>query len=343
MYCRYCGEEIDDDEVYCPNCGELVWEPALDEAHAAGVRKSSRRKTRIVAIIVVAAFLLLAVCPCCIIIYSHFAEANGTLVVNASPEGAKIYVDLRDSGLSPQEISVSSGTTHTLTVVADGYRIYEQMFKVGPNEVLILSPVLVSSSYSADFYAPTYQWKYNGFSFSLPLAISKDKYDYYQGLGHMTNNLSKYATDSYNREIVADIAKKLTAQADALGLSSYDRIMLAASFVQNIPYQTDKETKGVDEYARYPVETLVDGVADCEDSSVLLASILKEMGYDVIIVAFDGHVGIGIAFDDYLLNGASFIKEGVKYYYLETVSPGWDIGEIDEKYLDLPFRVFPVN
>jgi len=159
----------------------------------------------------------------------------------------------------------------------------------------------------------------------------------------MTNNLAKYATDSYNRDIVSDIATKLTAQADALGLTSYDRIMLAASFVQNIPYQTDKETKGMDEYARYPVETLVDGVADCEDSAVLLASILKEMGYDVIIVAFEGHVGIGIAFDDYPLYGASFEIDGVKYYYLETVSPGWDIGEIEDKYLGLPIRVFSVN
>lgn len=350
MYCRYCGEQIDDNEVYCPHCGELVWEPGLDEAHAAGITKSSGRSHKAVAIIVVIAILLLAAGSCGIVVYTNLSSSHytpissvtGVLSVAAVPEGAEIYVDLVDYGTSPQVITVSAGTTHTLLVSAEGYTTYEQTFSVEPNEVLTVSPVLSYTS-SDDMYTPVYQWKYNGLSFALPLALSKEMYTYYQNLGHLTNNPTKYATDSYNRELAAGIAAKLTQEANARNLDAYDRLMLAATFVQNIPYKTDEESKGTEEYARYPIETLVDGVADCEDSAVLLAAILKEMGYDVVIVKFEGHVALGVALDGITISGGSLQKDGVKYYYLETVSPGWELGEIADKYLGKSVKIYPVN
>jgi hypothetical protein len=42
-------------------------------------------------------------------------------------------------------------------------------------------------------------------------------------------------------------------------------------------------------------------------------------------------MGAGVAGGDGL-SGAYFEKDGVKYYYLETTSEGWRLGEVPEGY-----------
>ena len=61
----------------------------------------------------------------------------------------------------------------------------------------------------------------------------------------------------------------------------------ALAFVQkSVSYQLDPAGS---EYPRYPVETLVDGVGDCEDSAILYASIVRTFGYSagVLLVSVD--------------------------------------------------------
>ena len=64
-----------------------------------------------------------------------------------------------------------------------------------------------------------------------------------------------------------------------------------------MPYTVDDETTPWNEYPRYPVETLFDRGGDCEDTSILTATILYEMGYDValLILEDDNHCAIGIS------------------------------------------------
>jgi len=67
----------------------------------------------------------------------------------------------------------------------------------------------------------------------------------------------------------------MTEIRDALLLNnSYQTtIENALAFVQkSVSYQLDPAGS---EYPRYPVETLVDGVGDCEDSAILYASIVR--------------------------------------------------------------------
>lgn len=70
----------------------------------------------------------------------------------------------------------------------------------------------------------------------------------------------------------------------------YNDVWNMSRFTQNIEYSLDKESTSQFEYNRHPVETIVDGVGNCVDKSVLLYRILKTMGYNVGYVMVPRHI-----------------------------------------------------
>jgi predicted transglutaminase-like cysteine proteinase len=101
---------------------------------------------------------------------------------------------------------------------------------------------------------------------------------------------------------------------------------------KNILYVSDNETKGMLEYWRYPVETLVEKKGDCEDTAILFASILDALGYEVVLLFYildneTGHLSVGIHLGD---GYGEFIEDnsGKRYYYCETTNSMYQIGEI---------------
>lgn len=134
-----------------------------------------------------------------------------------------------------------------------------------------------------------------------------------------------YVLEEANYTLAESLALKLAEKASA---GSRARIELAAAFVQGaIPYV---EEPG--EYPKYPVETLVEG-GDCEDKAILLAAILKALGYRTALLVFPGnpgHMALGVECPEG--RGSYYLKDGVKYYYLETTSPGWRLGEVLPEY-----------
>ncbi|KUK31612.1 MAG: Copper amine oxidase-like domain-containing protein [Thermoanaerobacterales bacterium 50_218] len=141
----------------------------------------------------------------------------------------------------------------------------------------------------------------------------------------MLDGYVPYVTEEKNSELVRDLAEVLAAEAPQ---TPRERIEFAAAFVQGaIPYVSEEG-----EYPRYPVETLVDG-GDCEDKSILLAAILRAMGYRTALLVFDGdpgHMAVGVECPDCW--GSYYQKDGVKYFYLETTDFGWSIGKVPPEY-----------
>ena len=115
----------------------------------------------------------------------------------------------------------------------------------------------------------------------------------------------------------------------------------ATAFVQNLPYTTDSATSPFDEYPRYPIETLVDNGGDCEDTSILLASILNSMGYGVILIELPGHCAVGVKGGDNIY-GTYWEYAGEKYFYIETTDSGWAIGEIPDEYAEASADLYPM-
>ena len=92
------------------------------------------------------------------------------------------------------------------------------------------------------------------------------------------------------------------------------------------------------EYSKYPIETLVEGVGDCDCLSLLLATFLEAVGIDAILIiekTDNGlHVRVGVNLpsppDDLYKYGrtqAKYIRYNNKMYYL--AEPTWDITKAD--------------
>ena len=64
-------------------------------------------------------------------------------------------------------------------------------------------------------------------------------------------------------------------------------------FVQEIPYEEEIDC----EYPQYPIETLVNDKGDCEDKSILCASFLDLLGYNVSLLSLPNHMAVGVNID----------------------------------------------
>jgi hypothetical protein len=107
---------------------------------------------------------------------------------------------------------------------------------------------------------------------------------------------------------------------DARGLDADRYAELITVFVQSLTYATDP----VDLSPKFPIETFVDGVGDCDDKTLLLAGLLSREGYDVAIILFEPeqHVALGIRSSDLPYRDTG-------YAFVETTDAGF-IGMVPE-------------
>ena len=179
----------------------------------------------------------------------------------------------------------------------------------------------------------TYKWYSDSFQdpFGVCLNIDVEMYEYYASLKRefsvFGSHMALYINDENNKALMEEIASQIKEQCDDYGYDEDQAIIEAINFVQSIPYELDIDSKGEEEYSKYPIETLYEGNGDCEDSSMLLAGILKAMDYDVVFFWYlSGHMAVGVKVDG-MDEGKYFEYEGEKYYYIETTATGWEIGE----------------
>lgn len=154
--------------------------------------------------------------------------------------------------------------------------------------------------------------------------------------------VNTYIYESNNDQLVGAIAKCLR-EIQAQGNLSNDEIVLEAiNFVQQcIVYQYDSEAKGVTEYPKYPIETFVEGTGDCEDQAMLLAAILRKLGYGTVLIKLPGHIAVGIKCESGVC-GRYYNYNGARYYYIETTGTGWGIGQMPEQYIGVNAQLYTV-
>lgn len=138
------------------------------------------------------------------------------------------------------------------------------------------------------------------------------------------------------RAVVADLASQLVNDT----MTMEEGIESALTFVQALPYSKDSDSKGKDEYVRYPLETLADGTGDCEDKSLLLAALLAEMDLDYVLLALPDHLAVGVRCDEVTAE-RYFLFGDKKYYYMETTNPNWKIGQIPKEHQKAKFEWYP--
>jgi hypothetical protein len=202
------------------------------------------------------------------------------------------------------------------------------------------------------------QFKYQDKEHNLTLSIPMLEYLHYKEKPrpswlnyyyvHPYHYFAEYvsmASDSNDDATIGAIAGYLDGVAASEGFDDREKAEFVLVFVQSFTYIGDNVTSAQDEYPRYPVETLFDREGDCEDTSILLAAILDEMGYDVAMLLFEeyDHIGLGINMPpEYTMYGNSWIYEGKRYWYLDT-SGKRSIGWCPEPYHQTSAYVYPLG
>jgi hypothetical protein len=203
--------------------------------------------------------------------------------------------------------------------------------------VLIISmPIILSrpaAAQTAQYYEKSFAWNYDGNHWTWNLSIPVDLYAAYRAVPDSTrtrNGPAGYGfmttTNDYYMRI---LAQKLNETTTQLKYNSYDQVSFILAFVQSLPYTSDKVTTGSDEYPRFPIETLVDDGGDCEDTSILFATLTLIMGYGTVYLNPPNHYAVGILGEN--LKGTYWTyPEGSNntYYYCETTGDGFKIGQI---------------
>ena len=165
-----------------------------------------------------------------------------------------------------------------------------------------------------------YVWNFKGKSYTVLMIIDIEKYNSYDGkerydIPQLVEE-GKTTLGNLTREFQNIFRQRRE-------WSKQERVDFVLSFVQSLPYTHDDVTTGYDEFRRYAVETLIEGGGDCEDTTILVAAILRGLGEKTALIFTPGHIALGVSGD---FTGASVPHGGTTYYYCETTGTGWGVG-----------------
>lgn len=187
----------------------------------------------------------------------------------------------------------------------------------------------------------TYTWTWEGVERTVAVKVPEALYNYYSGKERFTTtDYRGYVLHPYDDAYVEVLVREFVVFQVEEGLTDEERLSLMISFVQNMEYISDPSSAGQGEYPKYPAETLVDGGGDCEDTSILMASLLESMGYNVSLLLLPNHMAVGVEVN---ATGVHWTVNNVTYYYLETTTEGWEIGEVPKEFNYEAAEVFPVG
>jgi len=177
-----------------------------------------------------------------------------------------------------------------------------------------------------------YKWTFKGNEYTWSPIFPKSVYDYYKNKPRpLTRDYSIYATDPYDDKLISQLVSVFRNASERDGFDKYETVNFVISFVQSLPYTPDNVTTPFDEYPRYPIETLVDNGGDCEDTSILTAVLIDELGYGVVLLEIPKHMAVGVKCEESM--GAHYKDDyGNSFCYLETTSKDWEIGQIPDNY-----------
>lgn len=100
----------------------------------------------------------------------------------------------------------------------------------------------------------------------------------------------------------------------------------------NFTYSSDEDTTGYKEYARFPVETIVEKTGDCECLAILAATLFSLHGYDAALILTPNHCRAGVAVPEDFIYEGYWVKadNGKKYFLCEATGMGWRVGDASD-------------
>ena len=199
-------------------------------------------------------------------------------------------------------------------------------------------------------FQPMYHWEFENQTYTIKIEIDAKSYNKLRH--HKKGRHRKHTKNLVS--IVQDGAKTLGPLVDEFRRvmpftwSQERQVNFVLGFVQCLPYVKDKVSTGLKEYYRYPIETLVDAAVDgngvdCEDTSLLFASILEPLDFKVALILVPRHVAVGVKGP---LTAARFWNNQYSqsdYLYCETTVQGWRLAQVPIEYQGIQWTVMPIT
>jgi len=177
-----------------------------------------------------------------------------------------------------------------------------------------------------------FEWSAVGGEWWYELNIARSIGAYYAARYGRSRNYDMYVYDSYGNHYIRAMADEFKRMGNVNNLTDRQIVELVVAFVQQLKYTKDDVRAGFDQHTSFPVETLINRGGDCEDSVILLAGLLEELGYGCLLLAFweadPAHMALGVK-GDASVRGTYYEHKGESYYYIETTS-GWSVGELPD-------------
>jgi hypothetical protein len=184
----------------------------------------------------------------------------------------------------------------------------------------------------------SYTWEYDGEEYTFDIAIPEPLYEYYsEKTRYRTQDYRGYIMHPYDDDYVRVLLSEFDRIIGLTELTEEDKVGLVRTFVQNMEYEQDSDTL---EYPKFPVETLFDGGGDCEDTTILMGHLLKEMDVGTALIYMPGHMALAIEGNS---TGIGWTLDNTTYYYQETTAKGWDPGDVPFSYKYTEYTLFPIE
>lgn len=261
--------------------------------------------------------------------YSDYASESSEeeyVDVNSQEEPVPVINDVEESEDSLPEITTTVYEVDSDEDIVEYIRTYDEDSFLDEQEEIDADRV--------------FEWTYQDIEFTLAYDLNEADYEFYSERNRNRAYIH-FVNDNFDDEFISSIASDLEDLALDAGLPDWEVPYVVTSFVQSLPYTSDSLTTGFDEYPRFPYETIYDNGGDCEDTSILVAALLSELDYDVVLIGPPGHMAVGVAGDDSMYGGY-YEFEGTNYFYLETTGENWDVGQIPYEYVGLEVDIFPL-
>lgn len=235
-----------------------------------------------------------------------------------------VDVTVEDSGYGDVICEKSYGKA-VLTAVPDDDHVFAGWYDGDTavsfdNPLTVNSDCVLSATYLPKTVTKTFAWtSEDGTQITAVVELDSSEYLVLKNdpdvprRGEASDSMADMAVLDRSTACIAETLSEVASESDA------DELELAVRFVQGaIQYESDRQHHDGD-YWKYPLETLWDSAGDCEDTSILLATILKAMGYDAVLVELPGHIGCAVS-----IPGAdsNWMVDGVPYSYVETAVDG---------------------
>jgi len=157
--------------------------------------------------------------------------------------------------------------------------------------------------------------------YTITINVSQDRFDdlnnsfQFRSVAQYSNSY-RYITP--NDSTIKYIAQQILQITELW--NDIDRANFTLSYVQSIPYISDREGYNARDYWAFPVETLYLNGGDCANKSILFVSLMRCMGYDSTLLFNLNHAIAGVNIEGATGDYTSFM--GTKYYWADCTAYG---------------------